>query len=150
MGDNKYCPLCGEKKRCGQHHVYAIELKPEVLKNKKFRELAGVEEGFEGRCFYVGQTKHQVACRFKQHKAKRRPPRTGFNCYCKNGTKELEKFCAFNRGNRFVKNFAFPMGLRADLFRHKNPIPGGEDAAKREEEKLALELRAKGFAVHFH
>jgi hypothetical protein len=149
MSDNLHCPSCGEKKACGQHHVYAIELMPEVLTDKKFRELTGVEEGFTGRCFYVGQTSHQVACRYKQHKAKRRPPRRGFNCSCKNGTEVFEKFSPYNRGNRFVRKYAFPFGLRPKLFRHLNPISGGEEAAKREEKKLALELRAKGFAVHF-
>jgi hypothetical protein len=152
MSNNKYCPCCGEKKACGRHHVYAIELKRDVLQSKQFRELAGVEEDFDGRCFYVGQTKHQVLCRYTQHKAnpfRRRLPGGGFYCGCKTGIKDKVLFNRFNRGNKFVRNFAYPVGLREEYFRHLNPIYGGSEAAKAAEEKLALELRAKGFAVHF-
>jgi hypothetical protein len=149
MSDNKYCPLCGEKKSCGRHHVYAIELKPDVLKNRRFRKSAGVDETFEGRCFYVGQTSHQVACRFKQHKARRGGARSGYICRCKEGLEEFIEFTPFNRGNEFVKKYAYPMGLREKYFRHLNPVYGGGEAAKSAERDLALELRNKGFAVHF-
>lgn len=149
MGRNRYCTACGEKKACGHHHVYAIELKSEVLKNDRFREAAGVDEAFEGRCFYVGQTRHQVTCRYKQHKARRRGGRSGFVCRCREGREAFIEFTPFNRGNAFVRQYAYPMGIRGQYVRDFNPVRGGEEAAKAAEKSLALSLRSLGFAVHY-
>jgi hypothetical protein len=150
MSMNKYCPSCGEKKACGQHHIYAIELKPEVLEDPGFRKLAGVEDNFEGQCFYVGQTFHQVTCRYGQHKARkarRRRKGSTFSCTCKTGLVEEEPFTKYNKGNTFVRKYS--IGLRPEFFRDKNPVYGGKEAAERAEMDLAEELRSKGFAVHF-
>ena len=70
-------------------------------------------------------------------------------CSCKTGIEGKVSFDRYNRGNHFVRKYAYPMGIREKLFRHMNPVIGGSENAREAEEKLALELRAKGFAVHY-
>ena len=36
MGKCRHCPSCGKKRVCGNHHVYVIELKKEVLDDPSF------------------------------------------------------------------------------------------------------------------
>lgn len=153
MGKSKSCRSCGSKKKCSGAHVYAIELKPEVIADKQFRIKAGIDENFKGRCFYVGQTKqHSVECRYRQHRAKkrsRRDPEATFECLCKTGIAQDVKYSKYNKGNRFVRGYALARkAIAYDLFEHLNPLPKNvkpEDA----ERELALSLREKGYAVHF-
>jgi len=49
------------------YNVYVIKLDKEVLKSKKFRER-NPHLNPRRACFYVGQTTHDPATRFKQHK----------------------------------------------------------------------------------
>lgn len=150
MARSKSCRCCGTKKKCGSAHVYAVELKPEVIDDEKFRIDAGIDQNFTGRCFYVGQTRqHRVECRFKQHRAKKRTRgRLGatFDCTCKTGLVQPVKFGKYNRGNRYVRKYA--KGLAHELFAHLNPLPKKSEP-KVAEAKLAESLRNQGFAVHY-
>ena len=88
MGKCPHCPSCGKKKSCGNHHVYVIELKEEVLDDPAFCPDRPSNAGPHSKCYYVGETKHRVDCRFTQHRAKkRRRKKEGatFDCTCKTG-----------------------------------------------------------------
>ena len=151
MPKAKSCRCCGTKKKCSGAHVYAIELKPEVITDVGFRKDAGIQEDFNGRCFYVGQTtQHRVECRcHKQHRAKkgtRRKPNASFDCTCKTGTSLAVKFTGYNSGNRYVRNYY--QAIAYELFAHHNPLPKKVKATDAEQ-SLAKQLREQGFAVHF-
>lgn len=151
MAKSKSCRCCGSKKKCSGAHVYAVELKPEVITDKKFREAADIDKNFEGRCFYVGQTKqHRVECRYyNQHRVKKRSRKklyANFNCTCKTGLNRKVKYDAYNRGNPYVRKYA--KGLAYELFSHLNPLPNNVEP-KEAEATLAESLRNQGFAVHY-
>lgn len=150
MAKSKSCRCCGSKKKCSGAHVYAIELKPEVIAEKKFRIDAGINEDYTGRCFYVGQTRqHSVECRFNQHRAKKRTrekPSATFQCTCKTGLTQEVKYNGYNRGNRYVRKYA--KRLAYELFVHLNPLPKKCDP-REAEAALAQSLRNQGFAVHY-
>ena len=142
------CPACGNKKSCGKHHVYVIELQPSVLDQRKFFPDRTTLSS-QPRCFYVGQTSHRPDCRYKQHVRKNRENRN-FDCYCETGQPIRRPFTAFNRGNRFVRDYHKLGGLRPELFSHLNPIYKGQEEALKVEAKLACELITAGHAVHFN
>jgi len=112
-----------------QYRVYVIELSKKVFtENYKFRDA---NPQFNGvlECLYVGQTSKDPKDRFKQHK-------TGHTN--KNGVKIssniVEKYGRY---------------LRPSLYNHINPIYSRKEAL-RMEEKLAIELRRKRYAVWFN
>ena len=148
----KHCKKCGNKKSCGLHHVYVIELENEVLsKDKKFTPHFLDRSDTTVKCYYVGETKHRTECRYKQHVAK--PSAKHFTCSCfskETDEPKLRKFTKFNKGNKATKQFHEKGGLRPELFTHLNPIKGGKTAAVEAEKSLALSLRADGHAVHFN
>jgi len=145
------CSRCGPDKCCGLRHVYVIELKKQALDMEEYcgylceARRDEIREG-EGRCYYVGQTSHRPDCRYKQHVARGR----NFDCRCETGQPQRLPTGGYRRGNRAVKNYHEPGGLRPDLFADRNPIRGGRDKALEAEKKLAEELRALGHAVHYN
>ena len=107
-----------------------IELSKKVFtENARFRaanpQFNGVLE-----CLYVGMTSKTPAERFKQH-------RTGY---------------VNKKGHKLSANIAEKYGsyLRPSLYEHLNVKPMTRDAALKMEEKLAWELRKKGYAVWFN
>jgi len=147
----EHCKKCGDKKSCGLHHVYVIELKNEVLsKDKKFAPHFLDRSDTTVKCYYVGETKHRPECRYNQHVAKRTRPRKHFKCFCTTAKPELKPFTIYNKGNKATNKFHEKGGLRPELFAHLNPIKGGKTAAVEAEKSLALSLRADGHAVHFN
>lgn len=112
-----------------QYQVYVIELSKRVFtENAKFRnanpQFNGVLE-----CLYVGMTSKTPRERFKQHKAGYRN----------------------KKGHKLSANIVQKYGayLRPSLYNHIDPIPTRLEALKMEE-KLALELRRKRYAVWFN
>lgn len=103
-----------------EYYVYVIELKKSVLKNKQFKEKN--LDYIKGQaCLYVGSSAHPPAYRFEQH----------LNGY---------------KANRYAKKYGCK--LRPDLYDEYNPMSTRDDA-ERQEEALALELRADGYAVWY-
>ena len=107
-----------------------IELSKRVFtENARFRaanpQFNGVLE-----CLYVGMTSKTPAERFKQH-------RTGY---------------VNKKGHKLSAYIAEKYGayLRPSLYEHLNVKPMTRDAALKMEEKLAWELRRKGYAVWFN
>jgi predicted GIY-YIG superfamily endonuclease len=100
------------------YNVYVIELDKEVLKSKKFREK-NPNLKLKRACFYVGQTSHDPATRFKQHKE-------GY------------------KANNFVKRFGIRLAWRK--FKKYNPIKKREEAEEIER-SLTEKLRKKGHGV---
>ena len=101
-----------------QYSVYVIELAPDVLKHKKFRERnPNISSGL--KCFYIGQTSLDPKLRFQQHK-------DGY------------------KSNSFVKRYG--LWLRWKIFERCNPISTREEALALEQE-LAERLQRKGYAV---
>jgi hypothetical protein len=99
------------------HNVYVIELDPDVLSDKRFRERNPHHRpGMP--CVYVGMTGLSVADRFENH-------RRGY------------------KSSRYVKQYG--RRLRPELFEFLNPMPYW--AAQQMEVDLAKELREQGFAV---
>ena len=108
MGKCPHCPSCGKKKSCGNHHVYVIELKEEVLEDPTFCPDRPSNAGPHSKCYYVGETKHRVDCRFTQHRAKkRRRKKEGatFDCTCKTGNVVKVEFNAYNSPSRYPNKY---------------------------------------------
>lgn len=112
-----------------QYHIYVIELSKRVFtENLRFRnanpQFNGVLE-----CLYVGMTSKTPKERFKQHKT---------------GAKSKK---GYKLSSNIVKKYG--MYLRPSLYNHIEPIATRDEAIKMEE-KLALELRRKRYAVWFN
>jgi len=112
------------------YQVYVIELTKRVFtENTKFRnanpQFNGVLE-----CLYVGMTSKTPQERFRQHK-------TGYV------NKKGHKLSAY-----IVQKYG--AYLRPSLYDHINQKPMSQLEALHMEEKLALELRRKGYAVWFN
>ncbi|HTE10333.1 MAG TPA: hypothetical protein VK645_05170 [Chitinophagaceae bacterium] len=112
------------------YQVYVIELSKKVFtEDTRFRnanpQFNGVLE-----CLYVGMISKTPAERFKQHK-------TGY--INKKG---------HNLSSAIVRKYG--AYLRPSLYNHINVKPMTRAEALLMEEKLALELRRKGYAVWFN
>jgi hypothetical protein len=112
------------------YKVYVIELSKKVFtEDVRFRaanpQFNGVLE-----CLYVGMTSKTPQERFKQHK-------TGY---------------VNKKGHKLSANIVYKYGtyLRPSLYDHLNLKPMNREAALLMEEKLALDLRRKGYAVWFN
>jgi len=110
--------------------VYVIELSKKVFtENARFRnanpQFNGVLE-----CLYVGMTSKTPKERFLQHK-------TGYRN---------------KKGHKLAANIVQQYGsyLRPSLYEHLNIKPMNRADALKMEEKLALDLRRKGYAVWFN
>lgn len=110
--------------------VYVIELSKKVFtQDPRFRaanpQFNGVLE-----CLYVGMTSKSPAERFKQHK-------TGYTN---------------KKGHKISANIVQKYGsyLRPSLYEHLNQQTMTRQQALLMEEKLAWELRKKGYAVWFN
>ena len=110
------------------YHVYVIELSKRVYSERaKFREANPQYNGVS-ECLYVGMTSKTPKERFEQHKS---------GALSKKG---------HNLSSSIVRDFG--LYLRPSLYEHLNPMTRKE--ALEWEEKLALELRRKGYAVWFN
>jgi predicted GIY-YIG superfamily endonuclease len=112
-----------------EYRIYVIELSKRVFtENAKFRaanpQFNGVLE-----CLYVGMTSKTPKERFEQHK-------TGY--ISKKG---------YKISSTIVQKYG--MYLRPSLYNHIDPLSSREEALKAEE-RLALELRRKRYAVWFN
>ena len=112
------------------YQVYVVELSKKVFtENSRFREA---NPQFNGvlECLYVGMTSKTPAERLKQHK-------TGY---------------VNKKGHKLSANIVQKYGiyLRPSLYDHINAIPMNRQQALGMEEKLALSLRRKGYAVWFN
>jgi len=112
------------------YQVYVVELSKKVFtENSRFRaanpQFNGVLE-----CLYVGMTSKSPAERFKQHK-------TGY----------ISK-----KGHDISSSIVYKYGsyLRPSLYDHLNQKPMNKDEALKMEERLAWDLRRKGYAVWFN
>lgn len=112
------------------YKVYVIELSKRVFtEDARFRhanpQFNGVLE-----CLYVGMTSKTPAERLKQHK-------TGY---------------VNKKGHKLSANIVQKFGgyLRPSLYEHLNEKPMTRAQALKMEEKLALDLRKKGYAVLFN
>ena len=112
------------------YHVYVIELSKRVFtENARFRaanpQFNGVLE-----CLYVGMTSRSPEVRFKQHK-------TGY--ISRKG---------YALSSKLVHTYG--LYLRPSLYEQANAKPMSRKEALAMEEKLALDLRRKGYAVWFN
>jgi len=99
------------------HHVYVIELHPDVLQERKFRQRN--PDYVDGKpCVYVGMTGLDPDTRFDKHKA-------GI------------------QANAYV--FKYGLRLLPDLYEGFNPMRY-QDAVDKEIE-VAIDLRSAGFGV---
>ena len=85
----EFCQTCEEGRACPNYHVYAIELRREVLvehPESKSLYLTGLlysgDLPPDKRVFYVGETTHSPECRHSQHIADSHT-RKEFSCNCK-------------------------------------------------------------------
>ena len=112
-----------------QYSIYVIELSKRVFsENSRFREA---NPQFNGvlECLYVGMTSKTPKERLLQHKTVYRN----------------------KKGHKISSNIVEKYGLylRPSLYNHIDPIPTRSEALKMEE-RLALELRRKRYAVWFN
>jgi len=113
-----------------KYQVYVVELSKKVFtENTKFRNA---NPQFNGvlQCLYVGMTSKTPADRFSQHK-------TGYI------NKKGYKLSAY-----IVEKYG--TYLRPSLYEHINVKPMTRQEALVMENKLALDLRRKGYAVWFN
>ena len=113
-----------------RYQVYVVELSKRVFtENAKFRNA---NPQFNGvlQCLYVGMTSKTPAERLRQHK-------TGF---------------VNKKGHKLSANIVQQYGtyLRPSLYDHINLKPMTRAEALKMEEKLARDLRRKGYAVWFN
>jgi len=99
------------------HYVYVIELDPDVLGIKEFRDR-NPNHNPEYSCLYVGMTGKGPEERFAQHK----------RAY---------------KASRKVKRFG--LHLRSEFYERLNPMT--KEDAEREEKELACALQKAGYAV---
>ena len=112
-----------------QYRIYVIELSKRVFtENARFR-VANPQFNGVLQCLYVGMTSKDPRERFQQHK-------TGYR------NKKGHKL-----SSSLVEKYG--MYLRPSLYNHIKPLNSREEALKMEE-KLALELRRKRYAVWFN
>ena len=105
------------RRRRAHHHVYVVELSPEVLRHPRFvRANPGYIDGKP--CVYVGMTGLDPDVRFDKHKA-------GI------------------QANRYV--FEYGLRLLPALYAVFNPMP--YEAAREMEVELAIGLREAGYGV---
>ena len=112
------------------YKVYVIELYKRVFtENTKFR-LANPQFNGVLECLYVGMTSKTPVERFHQHK-------TGY----------INK-----KGHNLSASIVHKYGsyLRPSLYNDLNLKPMTREQALKMEEKLALDLRRKGYAVWFN
>lgn len=112
-------------KKLKTYNVYVVELSRKVWSERsKFRDANPTYKGLK-ECLYVGMTSHSPQERFKKHKSGYRN----------------------KKGYKISSNYVEKYGLflRPSLYVHLNPLSKQE--AIEMEEKLANELRSKGFAV---
>lgn len=100
-----------------RHHVYVVELSPEVLQEARFRR-ANPDYDATKPCVYVGMTGLTPEARFARHK---------------HGVK----------ANRYVERYG--LRLLPRLYAYANPMP--YDAARDMEVELAIGLREEGYGV---
>ena len=100
-----------------RHHVYVIELSPQVLQEARFRR-ANPDYDATKPCVYVGMTGLTPEVRFDRHKA---------------GVK----------ANRFVQRYG--ERLLPKLYECYNPMP--YEGAREMEVELAIALREAGYGV---
>jgi hypothetical protein len=99
------------------HHVYVIELHPDVLQEPKFRRCnPGYVDGKP--CVYVGMTGLDPDVRFDKHKA-------GI------------------QANAYVQKYG--LRLLPDLYEGFNPMP--YKVAQEREVEVGIDLRSAGFGV---
>ena len=113
-----------------RYQVYVIELSKRVFtENTKFR-IANPQFNGVLQCLYVGMTSKTPAERFRQHK-------TGY---------------VNKKGHKLSANIVQQYGtyLRPSLYDHINLQAMTRHEALLMEEKLALDLRRKGYAVWFN
>ena len=111
-----------------KYRVYVIELSKQVFtENTRFRDANPQFNGVM-ECLYVGMTSKTPGERFEQHKSGYRN----------------------KRGHRLSSTIVQKYGkyLRPSLYNHLEPMTRSE--ALKMEEKLALELRRKRYAVWFN
>jgi phosphorylcholine metabolism protein LicD len=113
-----------------RYYVYVVELSKKVFtENTKLRDA---NPQFNGvlQCLYVGMTSKTPAERFKQH-------RTGY----------INK-----KGHKLSASIVqkYETYLRPSLYDHINLKEMTRQEALAMEEKLALDLRRKGYAVWFN
>ncbi len=113
-----------------RYQVYVIELSKRVFtENTPFRNA---NPQFNGvlQCLYVGMTSKAPSERFRQHK-------TGY---------------VNKKGHKLSANIVQKYGtyLRPSLYDHINLKPMTRQEALIMEEKLALDLRRRGYAVWFN
>ncbi len=142
------CPQCTPESRCGNYHVYVIQLKAAVVGVPRFKK-ANLGMTTQRPCFYVGSTKHKPQCRLNQHK-RFFAGHDSFECPCGSGKKPRTRFFlnrgprGKTRGNRFAGEFG--LFLKSEIVADLNPLP---TRAKAEalEKQLAEELRDLGHGV---
>ena len=153
MGKCRECPRCGKKKSCGNHHVYAIELRMEVLDDVNYCPERPSNAGEHSRCFYIGETEHRSDCRFTQHRAKKRRRNmegATFSCTCKTGIAEEIKFSPYNSPSKWPNKYRFKSRalISEKWVLSRNPISGGKISAKNAEKELTEWLLAQGHYAH--
>ena len=112
-----------------QYRIYVVELSRRVFtENTRFR---AANPQFNGvlQCLYVGMTSKTPKERFQQHK-------TGYRN---------------KKGHKLSSNIVqkYGMYLRPTLYNHIKPLNSRAEALKMEE-RLALELRRKRYAVWYN
>lgn len=135
-------------RRCGNYHLYVVELDYDLTKNRKFMgKNPHWKSGMD--CLYAGATSHTPECRFLQHRLHAKKRELGYTCVCDG----KDVFREFVRGGGRTRGSYYPgvygMRLRPELYAQFNPIMEQSYAAIMEA-KLAAILRTKGYAVWQH
>ncbi|MES2647962.1 MAG: ribose-5-phosphate isomerase [Bacteroidota bacterium] len=113
-----------------RYQVYVVELSKRVFTENTMFRTANPQFNGVLQCLYVGMTSKTPSERFRQHK-------TGY---------------VNKKGHKLSANIVEKYGcyLRPSLYEHINQQPMTRQEALLMEEKLAMDLRRKGYAVWFN
>jgi len=142
-----HCSRCKPDQPCKRRHVYAIELKPEVKDEPKFKEQnPNYVEG--NPCVYVGRTSHHPRCRLDMHKNCGRDTweSSDWFCYCWKNPGENRCTKRTRTVRKFISKHMTGF-LRKKMYKKWNPQRGVADNKKAEFE-LAEELRRQGIGAY--
>ena len=142
-----HCRKCKPDEPCKRRHVYAIELKPEVRHEPKFKKQN--PDYVEGKpCVYVGKTSHHPLCRLDMHTNCGRDTwrDSTWTCICWRSLGENDCTVKTRTARKFISKH-LTVHLRKKMYKKWNPQKGL--VANRDAESgLAEELRRQGIGAY--
>ena len=142
-----HCKRCRPDEPCKRRHVYAIQLKPEVRHEPKFKKQN--PNYIEGKpCVYVGKTSHHPLCRLDMHTNCGRDTwrESEWTCVCWRSPGKNKCTRKTRTSRKFISRHMTGY-LRKKMYKKWNPQKGPQANGDAERD-LAEELRSQGIGAY--